>query len=318
MRHRNALIALLLAQVVLITLTWWPGDPSASLPQPLFTLAPLSVEQIRIVTPPNEDGAEGNEVILSREGERWKLESAGGYPAQAEKVSGLLDSLVAIRVRDPVATKPSRHNQLHVGDQDHGKRISLKTTDDRIELVIGAAGNDRIHVRKADRDEVYAARGITEWSIRGDDKGYYDPEFVQFDITGLKSMEVENAHGVLHFERDEGGWQLLELPAESALDNDAVTAFIAGLNGLNIVEPVGAGVEPRHGFENGVEVRWTLDSGELSSGGSYQIGARHGEESFLTRADAGYVVKIANVRLDPIREARLSDFLAGDGLVQPE
>ena len=57
----------------------------------------------------------------------WQIASAGGYPAEQERVEALLGSLIELAVRAPIASQPTSYDSLQVGAAQFGKRVVLVT-----------------------------------------------------------------------------------------------------------------------------------------------------------------------------------------------
>jgi hypothetical protein len=55
-------------------------------------------------------------VVLTRDGERWRVESEHGYPARAERVNRLLVGLANLEKIAPKTAEPDRFQRLAVGD----------------------------------------------------------------------------------------------------------------------------------------------------------------------------------------------------------
>ena len=70
------------------------------------------------------------------------------YEAEAAELAPrLLDKLLGMRVRRPIATQPSSHNSLKVGEREHGRRVRVEAGEARYELYVGAGqGGDVRHV----------------------------------------------------------------------------------------------------------------------------------------------------------------------------
>jgi len=307
MRHRNALVALLGVQLILVALTWWPGDPAGSQPRPLIGIDVGDVLSLGISARP-EDGAEADGVELVRRDEQWTLASAGGYVADGDAVERLLEDLVALRVRRPIATQSSSHAQLKVGESDYGKRITIETPDLSRTLIVGAAANDRSHVRFEGEDEVYLVSGLSEWAIRADPSAYYSSDYLDLNLAELSTVALTNESGSLEFRRGAGGWTLASAPAGAAIDREAVESLLGKLLGLKIARPIGDTVEPSHGLDSALRVDWTGVAEDQSIGGGYRVGASDGDETFVKASASPFVVTVPSASLAPLRDARAGDF----------
>ena len=307
MRHRNALMALLGVQLILVALTWWPGDPTGSQLRPLIGIDAGDVRSLEISAGP-EDGAAAGGVELVRRDGQWTVASAGGYVADGDAVEKLVEDLVALRVRRPIATQSSSHAQLKVGGTDYGKRIAIETPDQSYTLIVGAAANDRSHVRFEGEDEVYLVSGLSEWAIRDDPSAYYSDDYLDVELADLSSVTLTNPSGSLDFRREAGAWTLASAPAGAAIDSEAVESMLGKLLDLKIARPIGDTVEPSHGLDGALRVDWTGEAEDQSIGGGYRVGATDGDETYVKSSTTPYVVTVSSASLAPLREARAGDF----------
>ncbi|MBW2273055.1 MAG: DUF4340 domain-containing protein [Deltaproteobacteria bacterium] len=308
MSSHKVLALLFVLQLALVAMTWWPRDHSALAPRPLFELESDAIQELRV-----EASGDGEGVRLVREGRDWKVASASGYPANPEKVDELLDSLLALRVTTPIATRETSHNALKVGEDEYGKRVVIVAGDGaEIELVIGAAARDSVHVREADASEVYVAKGLSEWSLQDRGDAYYDRSYVDTDAATLSTLTVTNGKGTLTFVRDEVGWVLEGLEGAAEVDQAAVDALIKALTKLNMSEPVGIEALPQYALDGRVSVTWSAVESDQSFAGGYVVGADEGSFTFVKADGNPFVVKANSSDLEALRSAQRSDFLVRD------
>ena len=74
MNSSRVLAIVLAVQLVLVAISWWPGDPAASRPRALFDYSREAVEEISIGARP-ADGADSDPVVLARSGAGWVVRS---------------------------------------------------------------------------------------------------------------------------------------------------------------------------------------------------------------------------------------------------
>ena len=213
----------LVGQIALAAITWWPSDRSALLPHPLLELAEDPIDELRIASKPAE-GEELDWLHLVRQQEGWKIASQGDYPAQQQKVDQLIESLVGLKVRAPIATRAANHNALKVGDKEYGRRVEITAGELQRELVVGAAKSNSVNIRFADESEVYLAGGLSEWSLRDDARSYWDNSYVSADPNEITAFSLHNDNGTLLFTRGDDGWSLDELPEGASVDSEASLA----------------------------------------------------------------------------------------------
>jgi len=311
MTLRKLLSALLLLQVGLVALAWWPEDRSALALRPLLEIEKEEIVELLIARNPTE-GEESDPLHLIRGEEGWALASAGGYPATAEKVDEVLDKLVGLEVRDPIATRSDSHNALDVGEKEYGRRVQLKTASGGVELVVGAAASNSVHVRLSDASEVYVARGLSEWSLRDGARSYYDADYVRADVSELSQLRIHNDNGSLSFVREGEQWRLEGAPEDGALNQEEVETFLAKVTAVRVAEPVGREIQPDYGLEpdgSGVRVDWAIEAEDQSIAGGYRLGATAGTHTYVKATGNPFVIKATESQFEALRGVSLADFV---------
>lgn len=298
----------LAVQLVLALVTWWPEDRSALVARPLLDLDAARIEAIEIARRPAE-GSDPEWLVVEREGDGWVIASANGYPADPAKVEGFIDQLLDLRVRAPMAETPASHDALSVGEQDFGRRIRIRTDAGVRELVVGPDRSDSIRVRFADENEVYLARGLSEFAISDSASSYWSAAVLDVPVDEIRAFLVENDHGTLRVERTGDGWQIAEAPPGSTADPEAIEAFLAKVTALRLVEPIGRDALPEHGIEDGARISWTLDARDQSISGGYGIGLVANGRAIVQPDGGRFVVKVEAANVAPVQSARMDEFV---------
>jgi hypothetical protein len=312
MTLQKLLSAILVLQIGLVALAWWPEDRSALALRPLLEIEKEEIVELRIARKPTEN-QEPDPLHLIRGEEGWALASAGGYPAAAEKVDELLDKLVGLEVRNPIATRSDSHNALDVGEKEYGRRVQLKTASGGVELVVGAAASNSVHVRLSDASEVYVARGLSEWSLGDTARSYYDADYVRADVSELSQLRIHNDNGSLGFVREGEQWRLEGAPEDVVLNQEEIESFLAEVTVVRVAEPVGREIRPDYGLEadgTGVRVDWAIEAEDQSIAGGYRLGATAGTHTYVKATGNPFVVKAVESRFETLRGATVANFIA--------
>ncbi len=306
MKTTRVLGILLVAQLALALFTWWPADRSAQIARPLLALDATTITGIEIARKPVE-GSEAGGLKLRRTEAGWTIDSSNGYPADAVKVEQLITQLLDLRVRAPIATRPSSHNALSVGERDYGRRVKLSAGGTERELIVGADRSNSIRVRFADEDDVYLADGISEFALADTASAYWSREFVRVPIEEIRSFTVENERGTLRVERSADGWTVADAPADTRADSEAIEKFLAEVTALTLVTPLGTEVLPEYGLGAGPRISWTLEASDQSVVDGYAVGVIEGGQAIVKSDSDRFVVQVeaANV-------ARLGSVVAAD------
>ncbi len=306
MTHRNLGIALAV-QLLLVVVTWWPSDPAASR-RSVFDLDRDAIERIEIAARPAGDEP-AHPAVLVKDGDVWKVHSAADYPATPSKIEELLDTLLGLEAGPAIATQPSSHEPLNVGDDSYGRRIVVTAAGEASEWLIGAATSRSVNVRRVGEDEVYRASGASEWSFRDSSASYFETSYVDANAASFGAVAVRNPNGELRFEQTEGVWTLADLAAGESADSDAISAFLTAVARVRMTEPVGSAVLPEHGLEDGPRIDWTIVAEDQSIAGGYALGTEIEGDRFLKAVGGSFVVRARKSAFQKLLDASRSQFL---------
>ncbi len=307
MNVHKALTGLLVAQLAVAGLMWWPRGNTTSTQQAFLELEKDAITKVVITRKPYGDKGE-EPVELVRQGDDWSLASAGGYPALPDKVGDVLDALADMRVRAPLATQASSHNQLKVGDQEYSKKVEVHVGDTVHAFRMGAAASNTSHVRREGEDEVYAV-GVSAWTVSDNGRNYWEAQYVELEVDDLSSLTVTNDNGTLTFLKLDSGWDLLEVPEGGLLDQGEVDTFMRKVTKVRMNEPVAADAAPEHGLDGGARIEWSLgEAASTGEGSSYRVGADDESWTYVQAQD-DFVVKVSKAAVETVKTASLDDFL---------
>ena len=296
MDQRNLILSgILVAQLALVALLFWPGRDTTAAPGALITeMESAAVTVISIE-------AEGATVELHKAGDEWVLANYGDYPANSQLVTELLDKLFALDRARVAANTAGSHTRLQVADDDYVRKLTLATADGQSQtLYIGSSPSLRTtNVRPAGGDLVYLASDLRGTDIRTDVGGWAELGYVQTPSDDVQAVTIENASGALHFRRiDAATWALDELPEDEPFSQTNFTTILTRLSGLNMVAPVGRDAQPEFGMDDPLA---TVTVSTLPEGGEPQtltltIGAKDesGVNYYAKSSASEFYVKIAS------------------------
>ena len=166
-RHVKALSLVLAVQLAVLAGVLFWNERAASTP----TGALLQVDRSKV------DGIvivdeKGTKLKLQRTDAGWTLPDSRGLPADGEKVSQMLDKLVAASAPWPVATSSESAKRFEVAPDKFQREVQLLEQDKVVgDLYFGTSpGFKKVHARNADSDDVYAvAFANYEATARPDD-----------------------------------------------------------------------------------------------------------------------------------------------------
>ncbi|NJN81025.1 MAG: DUF4340 domain-containing protein [Caldilineaceae bacterium] len=246
-RLNIVLLALLLIQVVLIAVTYWPAPASQANDALLLAgMQAADVDRIALT------GVDGVEVELVRGGDGWLLPNLDDYPALGDKVEETLTKLLAIETDRLVTRTRESHARLKVAEQAFERKVSLHGGDGiEKSIYIGtSAGAGATHVRLEGSDETYLTSEIAAWELNAPIANWVELLYVSLPAADLVAVELSNANGDLSFQRDENGdWQLDGLSEGEALAADRISSLLTQVATVRMTEPVGRTEQPDYGME---------------------------------------------------------------------
>ena len=310
-RALAVLAAVLVVQAAILLLTRLPGREDV--PEPL--LAGLEAEAVTRIE--IEDGADGH-VVMDRQGDRWVLSDAGGYPADGTRIADLLDLLAAARRERMVArTEPGRL-ELRVATAGFERRVRIEAGADGYLLYVGTtAGTGAGHVRVDGEDEVWTVDGMAPWQVAADRADWVDPVYLRVEPERVAAFELVNAAGSFRFERSGDGWAGLTPGAGEVLDQQRVSAFVERVSTLRMRRPLGT--EPPGDYrlaERAAVVRLALSPDADGEAGTMELlilaGGDDDYDYVVKSSDSEYYVEVPSFTLADLVDADRSTFVTAD------
>jgi len=221
----SVLLVLLLAQLVAaLVLASNPLQPSAA-DAPLLALRSDQVTRIEI-------RGTDDQVLLARGSAGWTLPALADFPADADKVEQLLQTLTALQRPLPVGTSREAQQRLKVADDNAERTISLASDEgDLVTLLTGdAPGFRRLFARLAGEAAIYDLP-LASFQIASD-----ADDWVRRDQLRLEADTIERIrHHDWTLQRVAGNWQL-DTGADSVqtkLDQAEVQALLSRIANLS-------------------------------------------------------------------------------------
>lgn len=265
---QGVLTGALAVQILLAAIVWWPRGDATVEARPLI---PFTKDEITGITIESTTTRSRNQPLeLVEQGDGWVVHSEYDYPAQTPKVEELLDKLVALRIKRPIATQSLNHAALNVDAAKASRAVKLTAGDRSIELYAGTASGSRMNVRVAGDDAVYEVTGMGAWSIREFGSAYYDTEWLDVDPTTLQGWSLTNAQGTVELTRDPSGvWTSAALAPGELLDPEAVEKVLSSTLKLAMNAPADPAATGPDGRSDSFVLRWTAEdpanSGEYTA-----------------------------------------------------
>ncbi|HSK05760.1 MAG TPA: DUF4340 domain-containing protein, partial [Kofleriaceae bacterium] len=197
-RVHKILIGLLAVQLALAALMLFRDDePTVVKDTPLLaTLDASKVTRVRLYGA----GAEQPGVDLVRKGAGWVVASHADYPADAAKVTGLIEPLAKVAAGDPIATSPTRHKQLRVGGREFERKLVLDVEGaGEKTIVIGAPVGGRRTAIRIGGDEVYAATEVSHFVA--EPAGFVSTKYVDVPKAEVERLAIRRDEKLIELAR---------------------------------------------------------------------------------------------------------------------
>ena len=302
-RHNQVLAGLLVVQVILIAVVFWPR-PAATGGGPL--LAGFQAANVTFLTVRDN---QGNSVALEKVNGAWVLPDAGDYPTQAGKVDTLLAKLAALSTARLATRTAASHKQLQVGPDSYLRQVEIEMADGTFQrlLVGSAAAYSTAYVRLDGHDAVYLV-GLTTSDLPAVLSGWVDPVYLQVPAADVTAIEVRNASGTLVFTRPLAGtWSLAGLPAGETLDQAKVGTLLQQVTTVRLARPLGTEDRPEYGMAGPLAVVTIRTAGQEVV---LTVGAQDPDLSYVVRSsESPYYVRVAGSALRDVVEKGVDGYL---------
>ncbi|MBA2320068.1 MAG: DUF4340 domain-containing protein [Deltaproteobacteria bacterium] len=300
MTTNRILAGLLAVQLALAAVTWWPGE-SGDAPPVAALAAPLAEWTVVEIVGQTTGDAPPKPVRVVKEGDRWVLASAGGFPADAAKVQQVIDNLAKIELGNPISTKATSHRDLGVADDTFTRKVTIGSGGKTTTLYLGAGTGSGLHVRREGTDSVYAVRGFTAWSVGDADARYLDSSYVKVDPKSLRTLKIANPSGTWTLvQAPDDTWSIAEAPGV-AVDPGKSGSLARRAVDVRMTKPVGTEIRPDHALTGETRVEWTAEGPDGAPiAGGYTIGAARETFHYVKADDREWVVEVAGTTLQPL------------------
>src|SRR5579871_3827461 len=206
-QHPALVLAAILAVQLVLAVGLSVGGPGkgASAKEPLLIFDAAAVDGIAI----DETGA--NSVTLARRDGTWMLPELLSFPADSQKVDGLLAKLAQLKKGWPVAASSEAAERFKVTDASHERRIVLKKGDKVLgELLLGTSPSFRlVHARVRGDSNVYNV------AFANYDAGSRNEDWLKRDIIAIPDDKIASIGiGDVTLERKDGKYAVTGLASD--------------------------------------------------------------------------------------------------------
>jgi hypothetical protein len=277
---------LLVGQIALAAIMWWPqGDTAVEL-KPLVPGGAGAITKLSVT----RSGDDAKPVELIEKDEHWYIASEGEYPADDAKVAEMTDALGKIQLGAPIATQKESYAKLKVDEKEFGRKVTFTADGAEHTLLIGAAKSKAIYLRIDGAPEVYLAKGPSEFVFKDAARTVWKTNYVEFDKTKATSFAITKGGTTWSFKKDADVWKLEGGAEGDVARSSKIEELVGKAAALRLSEPVGKEVKPEYGLETGVRVDYAVSDGDQTTSGSFRIGALADAKHYAQATGNSFVV----------------------------
>lgn len=302
------LVALLVIQVIIAGIVFWPSGSAADQGGLMLD---LTIDEITKLTIINESG---NDIVLDKDDDGWILANTDSFPALENKVTDVLTQVVNIQTNRLVAQTDTSHRRLQVAEEEFARQVIVETDAGVAHtLYIGSSPNvNATHVRLDGQDETYLARGLNTWQINPAASNWIEALYFSVATADITAMTLKNAQGEFQFQKEgEDTWTMLGLRAEEEVIANNITSLASQISALRMSQPLGQSVKDWFELDAPLaEVMVTTNKeGEDSQTFTILVGAQDEEGNHVLKAsNSDYYVTIASYSVDTLINRGRDDY----------
>lgn len=305
-RHHQVLAGILVVQIILSVLVFWPKSAATGVSEPLFPN--LKADDIVAL---NITDAEGKSIGLKKVSGNWILPEADDYPAKADKITPLLDKIVGLTTGRLVTRTEASHKRLRVSPNDFVRRIEFETADGtkRILYLGSSPSYGATHFRVEGQSETYLTNALSTWETNATATAWVDSLYLNVPQDKIAKMTLENSNGKLTFTKnDQGKWTMAELAAGETLDEAKVTSLIQRAASINMIKPLGKKDQAAYGMDKPQAVV-TFETGDKTI--TLRVGAKDPADNtyVILSSESPYYVRVSEYTVKDLVEKKRDDFL---------
>jgi len=309
-RGNQILIGVLILQVVLAVILFWPRQPASAAGELLF--AGLDVDQVARVT---IDDAAGERVQFVKAGEDWVLAGSDDYPTTSGTVPELLNKIEALRVGRPVAESKDSHARLKVADDAYVARVELLLQDATLRTfyvgtspIYGAS-----HVRVAEQDEVYLASDLSSTDVATRLSSWIDLSYLSLSVQDIVSVILDNENGTIEFVKEGEDWTMSGLGEGETASSGVISSLISRTASVRMLRPLGTEAKPSYGMQapNAVLVIHVRSAEGTETTYTLHVGAQSEQDNsyVLKSSESPYYVQVSEYTVQDWVEKAREDLL---------
>ncbi|HOU13114.1 MAG TPA: DUF4340 domain-containing protein [Anaerolineae bacterium] len=304
-RHQQILAGVLILQIILGVITFWPRSAATGSSKPVF--AELKAEDITALTITDDQGVS---ITMRKSGDGWVLPNAGDYPVQASKITPILEKLTKLNTASLVTRTEASYKQLKVSNDDFVRRIDFETADGKTYMLyLGSAPRyTATHFRVVGQTETYLTTELSTWQLYTAPASWVDTAYAKIDAATLTEIVLENANGAFTLVKSGDAWTLADLAEGEVVAAGKINDVVSKATNVMMQRPLGTTEEASYGLGAPTAVV-TLKNAD---GGTYtlRVGAKFDGTNYAVKSsESSYYVAVTEYNVKPLVENTRASFL---------
>jgi hypothetical protein len=314
MNKPNQILAVaLVVQIALAAFVLWPKPAASGSSSPLWpNFKAADVTSLTL------SSSTGDKVTLAKNGDNWVLPEADDFPADATKVTPLLEKIEKVKTNRLVTQTEGSQARLKVAANDFNNLVEVKLKDGSShKLYLGSsAGASATHVRADDHPEVYLTGELSSYDASPLPSTWINPLYFTVPQTATTGLTLENANGTFEFEKEGEKWTMQGLTADETFNENNFTSLFSQATGINMLKPVGKTEDASFGLDKPQAVV-TLKTADKTY--TLSVGAKDDKDNtyVVKSSESPYYVRVNEGIVQNFIEKKRDDFLQAPPTAEP-
>lgn len=305
-RHQQILLGVLVLQIVLSVIVFWPRKAVTGSSDPVFP--DLKAEDVVGLMLMDNTGAQ---ITVRKVNGSWVLPDAGEYPVNESNITTLLTKLVSLDKATLVARTEASHAPLQVSSDTFQRRVDFTTADGKTTtLYLGSAPRyTATHFRVEGETETYLTVDLASYDVNVRFSSWVDTAYGQLDQATIKRVVLENKQGTFELVKDGDAWTLADLAEGEQLNTANVETIVRNASNMSLLRPLGKTEEASYGLDDPNAVITLVTDDRVIH--RFTIGARDASDNsyVIKSSDSAYYVRTSEYNVKAMVENDRSDFL---------
>jgi hypothetical protein len=313
-RFNQVLAGVLVVQIVLSVVVFWPRSAATGASEPVFPeLSSADVATLAIAD------ADGNSITLRQVIGEWVLPDADDFPADADKVTTFLGKVLSLNTGRLVTRTDASHKRLQVSPTDYLRRIGLEVADgEKYTIYLGSSPSyGATHFRLDGQNETYLTGEITSWEAAARASSWIDTSYLSIPEEDIVGVRLQNAQGELSFVKGEDdAWTMAEVAEGDEVGPTKIASVVRRAASIVMTAPLGKTALPEYGMDAPSAVV-TIATADKSV--TLRVGAKSADDNsyVVISSESPYHVRVSEYTAKDLVEKGYDDFLMAEPEAPP-